>query len=151
MKIKAWHSGVFQRKVKTSPPSPVSLWGTRNRCNLTRQKQGVHAMVGMKRRGKTGDNEDFINQCRSPILVYRAIVGTITNSTAEMSLKMPDCVNFSTRCHTEIIGSSCTLRDGICAVWGGRRWGVGGGCLFASGEINRRHMRYARFPINSTE
>lgn len=102
-------------------------------------------MVGMKRRGKTGDNEDFINQCRSPILVYRAIVGTITNSTAEMSLKMPDCVNFSTRCHTEIIGSSCTLRDGICGAEGGLGRGA------ASGEINRRHMRYARFPINSTE
>lgn len=149
MKIKAWHSGVFQRKVKTSPlPFPVSLWGTHNRRNLTRQKQGVHAMVGMKRRGKAGDNEDFINQCRSPILVHRAIVGTITNSTAEMSLKMPDCVNFSTRCHTEIIGSSCTLRDGICGAEGG--WEKKTRAA-ASGEINRRHMRYVRFPINSTE
>lgn len=106
-------------------------------------------MVGMKRRGKTGDNEDFINQCRSPILVYRAIVGTITNSTAEMSLKMPDCVNFSTRCHTEIIGSSCTLRDGICGGGGRKKWMPIRAA--ASGEINRRHMRYARFPINSTE
>lgn len=39
-----------------------------------------------------------------PTLVQGAIVGAITNSAAAMSLKMPDCVNFPTRRHAEIIG-----------------------------------------------
>lgn len=34
-------------------------------------------------------------------LIYNAIVETNTNSTAEMSLKMPDCGKFPTCCHTE--------------------------------------------------
>lgn len=56
-----------------------------------------------------------------PTLVCRAIVGAITNSTAEMSLKMPDCVNFPARCHAEIIGPGRTPRGGILKKGAGGR------------------------------
>lgn len=58
-----------------------------------------------------------------PPFVLRTIVEAITNSAAEMSLKMPDCVNFPTRCHAEIIGRATHREAAFCGAGGG---GAGG-------------------------
>lgn len=71
----------------------------------------------------------------NPALIYQAIVETITNSTTEMSLKMSDCVNFSTCCHTEII---CTLKD---SIWNPKKIYIHTHTA-ASGEIYRRYIDF---------
>lgn len=65
-------------------------------------------------RGKRVIMKTSLISADPPTLVRRAIVGAITNSAAAMSLKMPDCVNFPTRCHAEIIGWAARREAAFC-------------------------------------
>lgn len=77
------NKGTSTAKEKKSPPKYLLCYGfpshyeAQNPHNLTRQKQWVHTRVGMKRRGKTGDNKDFINQCRSQPSFIKPLLKTL--------------------------------------------------------------------------
>lgn len=115
--MKGWHWRVFQRKVKKRRKTLLHgfhfHYEKHNWRNLTaqgkkRKKNKESAAVAVRVKRRKGGGQEIMKtsliSADPPTLVRRAIVEAITNSAAAMSLKMPDCVNFPTRCHAEIIG-----------------------------------------------